>query len=558
MTATHRTRRWIDDWRPEDTEFWETTGAPIARRNLIWSIFAEHLGFSIWLLWSVTTPLLITQNPAFNFTFSQLFLLTSLPNLIGSLLRLPYTFAVPKFGGRNWTIVSALLLLIPTIAFMIAVTHSGTPFWAFAVISCLAGLGGGNFASSMANINFFYPASKKGAALGLNAAGGNLGVATIQFFLPAVVGSAAIFGLVSQNKVNGKPIIHLEYAGYIYVALAIVAGIGAYFFMDNLTVAKSSVKEQVAIVKNKHTWVMAFLYIGTFGSFIGYSSAMPLLIKLNFASQPLLDKNPIGIVPFGINFAFYAFIGGMVGSLTRPLGGMLADKIGGAKVTLGAFVGIILGTLGVLWSLTSLSKVPALDTPSLKALKGLVANSKLPVTNPLHIPTPKWPDVLGTPAAAGWHTKTGAPVSEKTVAAINTAVHHNEHIFVWFLLAFVFLFAMTGIGNGSAYKMIPSLFRRDAELATTPGTEERKSALLTSAKQASAALGVIGAVGAFGGFLVPLLFGAPWVANPTDATKQAFWIFTGFYIVCALVTLVVYVLPKRSPVHVAVLSESTI
>ncbi|BBH17166.1 hypothetical protein Back2_14530 [Nocardioides baekrokdamisoli] len=551
MTATHRTRRWIDDWRPEDAEFWEQTGAKVARRNLIWSIFAEHLGFSIWLLWSVTTPLLITQNGSFSFTFSQLFLLTSLPNLIGSFLRIPYTFAVPKFGGRNWTIISALLLLIPTVAFMIAVTSSGTPFWVFAVISCLAGLGGGNFASSMANINSFYPADKKGFALGLNAAGGNLGVATIQFFLPAVVGSAAIFGLLTQTKVHGKPILHLEYAGWIYIVLCIAAALGAYFFMDNLVVAKASVKEQVEIIKSKHVWVMSFLYIGTFGSFIGYSAAMPLLIKLNFASQPLLDKNPIGIVPFGVNFAFYAFIGGLVGSLTRPLGGLLADKIGGAKVTFASFIGIIAGTAGILWSLNSLTKVPGLDKPSLLALKGLVGAAKKAGT-----PLPKWPDILGTPAAAGWHTKTGLPVGDKTVAAINAAVHHNQHIFIWFLLAFVFLFAMAGIGNGSTYKMIPSLFRRDAELATTPNTPDRAAAVLAAGKKASAALGIIGAIGAFGGFLIPLLFGAPWVANPTDATKQAFWVFTGFYVLCAIVTAAVYLRPK--PAHVLELAEGHI
>ena len=211
-----RTGRWIEDWRPEDPEFWEATGRPVARRNLVWSIFAEHLGFSVWLVWSVSSAFLLAQG--FSFTPQQLFLLVALPNLVGSLLRLPYTFAVPRFGGRNWTIVSAALLLVPTLLFAVAVQHPGTPYWVFCLIAATAGFGGGNFASSMANINFFYPAAQKGAALGLNAAGGNLGVALIQLLLPVLVGGAGIFGLVKAAEGG----IHLERAAYVYAGLAVV------------------------------------------------------------------------------------------------------------------------------------------------------------------------------------------------------------------------------------------------------------------------------------------------------------------------------------------------
>src|SRR5215216_1000947 len=221
-------RHWITDWRPEDAEFWETTGRRVARRNLVWSIFAEHLGFSVWLVWSVSSAFLLAQG--FTFTPQQLFFLVALPNLVGSLLRLPYTFAVPRFGGRNWTMVSAALLLVPTLLFAYAVQHPGTPYWAFCLIAATAGLGGGNFASSMANINFFYPSSKKGAALGLNAAGGNLGVALIQLLLPVMVGGAGIFGLVKAAEGG----IHLERAAYVYAGLAVVAMLAAYLFMDNL------------------------------------------------------------------------------------------------------------------------------------------------------------------------------------------------------------------------------------------------------------------------------------------------------------------------------------
>jgi MFS transporter, NNP family, nitrate/nitrite transporter len=466
-----RTGRWIDDWRPEDEEFWESTGSKVARRNLIWSIFAEHLGFSVWLIWSVSSAFLVAQG--FSFTPQQLFFLVAIPNLVGSLLRVPYTLAVGRFGGRNWTMISAGLLLVPTIGFAYAVTNPGTPYWAFCLIAATAGFGGGNFSSSMANINFFYPTSKKGTALGLNAAGGNIGVSLIQFFLPLIVGGAAIFGLVKVAEGG----IHLERAAWVYAGLAIAATLAAYFFMDNLGTAKTDTKSQLSVLKHKQTWVMSFLYIGTFGSFIGYSAAMPLLIKLNFW---VADPAPLGT---GIYFAYFAFLGALVGSVTRPLGGWLADKYGGAKVTMGAFVGIIVFTLAVLWTLMQL-------TPN--------------------------------------------PDQSAAIAA------DNQSWFPVFLGFFLLVFAATGIGNGSTYKMIPAIFRTEAERATTPGTKERSAALLAATKKASAAIGIIGAAGAIGGFLIPITFSSPWVTDPMEATKTAFTIFTAFYVVCAITTWFVY------------------
>jgi MFS transporter, NNP family, nitrate/nitrite transporter len=471
VPAARRTGRWIDDWRPEEPEFWETTGRRVARRNLVWSIFAEHLGFSVWLIWSVSSAFLLAQG--FEFTPQQLFFLVALPNLVGSVLRLPYTFAVPRFGGRNWTMVSAALLLVPTLLFAVAVQNPGTPYWLFCLIAATAGFGGGNFASSMANINFFYPSDRKGAALGLNAAGGNLGVSLIQLLLPVMVGGAGIFGLVKAAEGG----INLQRAAYVYAGLAIVATVAAYLFMDNLGTARSKPREQLRVVRNRQTWVMSFLYVGTFGSFIGYSAAMPLLIKLNFWVP---DPAPLGT---GIFFAYYAFLGAGIGSLTRPFGGWLADKYGGARVTLGAFAAMIVFTLAVLWTLTQL-------TPN--------------------------------------------PTADVAIAA------DNKSWFPWFLGFFLCIFAATGIGNGSTYKMIPAIFRTEAERATTPNTAERRVALDAATKQSSAAIGVIGAVGALGGFLIPLAFSSPWVDDPLSATKGAFVVFTCFYVVCAVVTYAVY------------------
>jgi NNP family nitrate/nitrite transporter-like MFS transporter len=336
----------------------------------------------------------------------------------------------------------------------------------------------------MANINFFYPARLKGAALGLNAAGGNLGVALIQFFLPVIVGGAGIFGLVKASEGG----IHLERAAWVYAGLAVTAVLAAFFFMDNLSNAKSPAKEQLAVLKSKQTWVMSFLYIGTFGSFIGYSAAMPLLIKLNFWVP---DPAPLGT---GIFFAYYAFLGAGVGSITRPFGGWLADKYGGAKVTLGAFTAMIFFTLAVLWTLMQLTPNPTADV------------------------------------------------------AIAT---DNKSWFPWFLTFFLCIFAATGIGNGSTYKMIPAIFRTEAERSTTPNTAERTAALDAATKQSSAAIGVIGAVGAIGGFLIPIAFSSPWVDDPMSATKGAFTVFTCFYVVCAVVTYAVYLRRPASATSLA-------
>jgi NNP family nitrate/nitrite transporter-like MFS transporter len=500
--AGARTRRRghvIEDWRPEDPEFWASTGAKIAKRNLIWSIFSEHIGFSVWLIWSVSSAFLLAQG--FSFTPQQLFFIVAIPNLVGALLRTPYTLAVGKFGGRTWTMISAGLLLVPTLLFAYFVTQADTPYWVFCVIAATAGFGGGNFSSSMANINFFYPTHLKGSALGLNAAGGNAGVAVIQFFLPILVGGAGVFGLVKASAGG----IHLERAAWVYAALAVCGVLAAFFFMDDIAHAKTDTKSQLAVVKHKATLIMAFLYIGTFGSFIGYSASMPLLIKLNFWRQPVP-----AVVGIGINFAFYAFLGALVGSLTRPLGGYLADKFGGAKVTLVSFGGMIIGTLGLLFTLGRLEAFPP----------------------------PPTPDALAKIAA----DPTSFTYPEPVVHAINA----NHGLFPLFLGIFLVVFAFSGIGNGSTYKMIPAIFRKDAVADTAEGSPERELAVLEATKKASAAAGIIGAVGALGGFLIPITFSNPWVTDPLGATKTAFWIFCAFYVACAVVTYLVFMRKKAT------------
>jgi len=327
MTATLPTRpspslraHWIDDWRPEDRTFWETTGAPIARRNLTWSITSEHIGFSVWSLWSV---MVLFLGPEYGIDPAGKFLLTAVPTLVGAALRIPYSFAVARFGGRNWTVFSAALLLVPSIlaAFLI---RPGVSYTTLLILAAVAGVGGGNFASSMANINAFYPDRLKGWALGINAGGGNLGVAAVQLVGLFVL---ATFGAGSPGIVAG-----------IYIPLIVVAALGSALFMDNLAQARNEKRGMRDATREPHTWIMSLLYIGTFGSFIGFGFAFGQVLQVQFAEQ---FDTPV-------KAAYLTFLGPLLGSLIRPVGGALADRLGGARVTFWTFVAMAAGASVVL------------------------------------------------------------------------------------------------------------------------------------------------------------------------------------------------------------------
>ncbi|MBU9713250.1 NarK family nitrate/nitrite MFS transporter [Evansella tamaricis] len=323
----------ITRWEPEDEQFWKTEGKRHASRNLWISVPALLLAFAVWQIWSVTAASL--NDIGFSFTNSQLFTLAALPGLTGATLRIFYTFVVPLFGGKNWTIFSTATLLIPAIGIGIAVQNPETSFLTMAILAALCGLGGGNFASSMANISFFYPRKAKGTALGINAGIGNLGVSAVQFLAPLVV-TVGIFGAVAGNPqiLPDGTQVWLQNAAFIWVIPIILTLIAAFFWMDNLPGTKASVKEQAVILKKKHTWVMTWLYVMCFGSFIGYSAAFPLLMRTEFPE---------------VNAVQYAFLGPLVGALIRPVGGWISDKIGGAVVTFWDIIIMILATIGVIY-----------------------------------------------------------------------------------------------------------------------------------------------------------------------------------------------------------------
>ena len=326
----------LKTWNPEDPMFWDQEGKKIARRNLWISVPALLVSFSIWMLWSVVAVNL--NSAGFSFSAEQLFNLAALPGLSGATLRIFYAFVVPIFGGRNWTVISTASLLIPAIGIGYAVQDITTSYTTMVILSMLCGLGGGNFASSMGNINFFFPKSQKGTALGINGGFGNVGVSVVQFVAPLVI-TCGIFGSMGgepQFIMNGGvgKYIWLQNAAFVWIIPIVLITVAAFFGMNNLETAKASVREQFIIFKCKHMWIMSFIYTIAFGSFIGYSAVFPLLIKFQFS-----EINPLQ----------YAFLGPLVGALARPIGGWAADKYGGARVSFWSIFIMIGATLGVIF-----------------------------------------------------------------------------------------------------------------------------------------------------------------------------------------------------------------
>jgi len=441
----------IEHWDAEDVAAWEAGGNQIAKRNLIWSIVAEHVGFSIWSIWSVMV--LFMPQAVYHIDAAGKFYLVAMPTLVGAFMRIPYTIAPARFGGRNWTIVSALLLLIPTVLTLWVMKHPDTSYTTFMVVAAFAGFGGGNFASSMTNINAFYPQRLKGWALGLNAGGGNIGVPVIQLIGLFVISAIS----------NTAP----EIVCAIYLVAIALAALGAAFFMDNLRNQRSNLGAMVEALRYKHSWVMSFLYIGTFGSFIGFSFAFGQVMQINYLAGGDTAAQA------SLHAAQIAFIGPLLGSVARPFGGKLADRIGGGKVTLYVFVAMIFAA-------------------------GILVGA----------------GVLDDAAA-------GAPTGGQLAA---------------YVVGFILLFILSGIGNGSTYKMIPSIFEAKAQGKEGLSREEKAS---WSRSMSGALIGFAGAVGALGGVFINIVLRASYVGDAKSATN-AFWVFLGFYVVCAVTTWFVF------------------
>ncbi|MGW7430199.1 MFS transporter [Streptomyces sp. NPDC054861] len=437
----------MEDWDPEDVRFWEARGKRIARRNLALSVASEHIGFSVWSMWSVLV-LFMSPRIGLPFTPGEKFLLVVTPTLVGAVLRIPYSHAVTRFGGRDWTVFATAVLLVPACGAAYFVQRPGTPLWVFLLIGALGGAGGGNFASSMTNITAFFPQRHQGWALGLNAGGGNLGVAVVQLLGLLVIATAGD--------------THPAYVAAFYLPLIVTVALLAALRMDNL--APPARKEKGAwteAVRCAHTWWISLLYIGTFGSFIGYGFAFGLVLQTQFGSTAL-------------EAASYTFLGPLLGSLARPFGGRLADRWGGARVTAWTFVAMAAGTGGLL----------------LASARGS---------------------------------------------------------FALFVGGFTVLFVLTGLGNGSTYKMIPAVFAERAGREVTDGRDAR-DAFARARRLSGAVIGIAGAVGALGGVAVNLAFRAAY-GSEGGSGAPAFVAFLCFYALCVAVTWTVYLRPARGSGH---------
>ncbi|MFE3447231.1 nitrate/nitrite transporter [Nocardia sp. NPDC059180] len=448
MSTLTRNRN-LEHWDAEDVAAWEAGGKDIAKRNLIWSVVAEHIGFSIWSIWSVMVLFMPTET--FGIDAAGKFFLVAVPTLVGAVLRIPYTVATAKFGGRNWTVFSAIALLVPALLTLYFINQPGTSYTTFLVVAAFAGLGGGNFASSMTNINAFYPQRLKGWALGMNAGGGNIGVPVIQLLGLLIIATLG----------NGYASIICA----IYLVLIAVAGVGAALFMDNLRNQKADLSYMVTALKVPQSWAIAFLYIGTFGSFIGYSFAFGQILQISFLAG---GDTPMQAT---LHAAQIAFIGPLLGSLARPYGGKLADRIGGSKVSMVIFAAMTVAAV-----------------------------------------------VVAVASTVGDGTAGGPSGAVMTVLT----------------LGFVALFILSGLGNGSVTKIIPSVF--DAKSKSLDASPVEQAAW--SQNTSGALIGFVGAIGALGGVGINLVLRSSYAS--TQSATTAFWVFMGFYVACAIVTWAVF------------------
>ncbi|BBC36117.1 hypothetical protein SGFS_074110 [Streptomyces graminofaciens] len=437
--------KWLTGWDPEDEDRWERDGRRIARRNLVLSVLSEHIGFSVWTLWSVLV-LFMSPEIGLGFDSGEKFLLVAVPTVVGAVLRLPYSRAVTRFGGRDWTVFATAVLLVPTLLALYFVQRPGTPLWVFLLIGAVAGLGGGNFASSMTNITAFYPQRRQGWALGLNAGGGNLGVAAVQ-----LVGLAV-------TSVAGRT--HPSYVAAVYLPLIVVVALLAAWKMDNVDTVRSAPGAQREAVRDPDTWWISLLYVGTFGSFIGYGFAFGLVLQNEF------DTTPITAVG-------YTCLGPLLGSCARPLGGWLADRAGGARVTFWNFLGMAAGTLVLLLA-------------------------------------------------------------------------SRAHSFGLFVAGFIVLFVLSGLGNGSTYKMIPAIHAHKAERAVTAGCDAA-DAFARARRLSGAVIAIAGAVGALGGAAINLAFKLSY-SDGSGSGAPAFVAFLAFYALCLV--LLRLTRPHRPPAPV--------
>jgi NNP family nitrate/nitrite transporter-like MFS transporter len=424
----------ISNWDPEDVAAWEAGNKKIARRNLIWSVFAMHVGYSIWSIWSVMV--LFMPRSVYGLSPADKLLLGATATLVGGCLRIPYAVAVTKFGGRNWMVFSSLVLLIPTVGTILLLANPGQPLWMYLVCAALTGMGGGNFSAAIANVNVFYPQRLKGAALGIAGGGGNIGVPVIQIVGLVVLATAG----------NRQP----YWVCAIYLVLLSLAALASALFLDNVELPRGEHKPMRAALVQRDTWILAMLYVATYGSFIGFSFAFGQVLQMNYMATGQ------GALQASLHAAQIAFLGPLLASLARMYGGRLSDRLGGGLVTLGVLFAMI------------------------AAVSELIAVSS--------------------------HADhRSGPLSATTMTG--------------YIIGFMALFVLCGIGNGAVYKMIPAIFEARSHSMNVIEAERRHWARAMS----GVVIGIVAAIGTLGGVLINMALRQSYLSTGSETT--AFCLF---------------------------------
>jgi MFS transporter, NNP family, nitrate/nitrite transporter len=440
----------ISNWDPEDVAAWEAGNKKIARRNLIWSVFAMHVGYSVWSIWSVMV--LFMPRSVYGLSPADKLLLGATATLVGGCLRIPYAVAVAKFGGRNWMVFSSVVLLIPTVGTILLLANPGQPLWMYLVCAALTGMGGGNFSAAIANVNVFYPQRLKGAALGIAGGGGNIGVPVIQIVGLVVLATAG----------NRQP----YWVCAIYLVLLSLAALASALFLDNVELPRGERKPMRAALVQRDTWVLAILYVATYGSFIGFSFDFGQVLQMNYMASGQ------GALQASLHAAQVAFLGPLLASLARMYGGRLSDRLGGGPVTLGVLLAMI------------------------AAVSGLIAVS------------------------AHADNRSG-PLSAATMTG--------------YIIGFMALFSLCGMGNGAVYKMIPAVFESRSHSMNAVEAERRHWARAMS----GVVIGIVAAIGTLGGVLINLAMRQSYLS--TGSETAAFCLFLLCYLIGAVLTWWMYV-----------------
>lgn len=457
-----RSPRHISHFDAEDVVAWEAGNKVIARRNLLWSVVTVHLGYSVWTLWPVME--LFMPEKVYGFSTGDKLLLGITATLVGACLRMPYSLATAVFGGRSWAILSSVALLVPVLGTMVLLAHPGLPLWPYLICAALTGLGGGNFAASMSNANAFYPHRLKGSALGLAGGIGNLGVPAIQLVGLLVIATAG----------DRKPYLVCG----LYAVSLVIAAIGVTRCMN--TVEQHHVKPEklrpiiTAMFGARDTWLLSLLYLGTFGSFIGFSFAFGQVLQTNFVASGET------VAQASLHAAELAFLGPLLAAAARVYGGRLADRIGGSRLTLMVFLGMALTA-------------------------GLLINT----------------------------------------SAHQQSHHHGGAAMAGYFACFITLFVLSGLGNGSVYKMIPTIFESCSRSLDLGEADRREWSRIIS----GVVIGFVASVGALGGVGINLALRTSY--ESTGAGTEAFWIFMCCYAAAAALTWHAYVRKSVTPVVAA-------